>query len=168
MSIKTLSVGAALALLVGTTNNALIAQGSPNSQSGAQGAKPASAKPGDPQGPADRKAWWRDEAIKKELGLTDEQTKALDQIYTSAKDELAGYWDARVREEKELDRLITESKVEQWVIARQIDRVETQRSNWNKLRLMTLYRMHRQLTPEQRAKLQQIRDRDHKDPRMRP
>lgn len=169
MSIKTLSVGAALALLVGTTNNALIAQGSsPNSQSGAQGAKPAPAKPGDPQRPADRKAWWSDEAIKKELGLTDEQTKALDQIYTSAKDELAGYWDARVREEKELDRLITESKVEQWVIARQIDRVETQRSNWNKLRLMTLYRMHRQLTPEQRAKLQQIRDRDHKDPRMRP
>lgn len=169
MSIKTLSVGAALALLVGTTNNALIAEGSTsNRQGGAQGAKPAPARPGDPQRPADRKPWWTDEASTKELGLTAEQSKTLDQIYTSAKDELQGYWDARAREEKELDRLITESKVEQWVIARQIDKVETQRSNWNKLRIMTLYRMHRQLTPEQRVKLDQIRARDHKDPRMRP
>lgn len=169
MTIKTLWVGAALAVLVGTTNNALTAQASsPATEAGIQGTKPAPGKPGDPQRPADRKPWWSDEAIKKELGLTDEQAKTLDQIYTSAKDELAGYSDARAREEKELDRLITESKVEQWMIARQIDKVETQRSNFNKLRIMTLYRMHRQLTPEQRAKLQQIRDRDHKDPRARP
>ncbi len=169
MTIKTLGVGAALALLVGTTNNALVAQASvPATEAGVQAAPPAQARPGNPQRPADRKPWWNDEAIRKELGLTDDQTKALDQIYTSAKDELAGYWDARAREEKELDRLIAESKVEQWVIARQIDKVETQRSNWNKLRIMTLYRMHRLLTPEQRAKLEQIRNRDHKDPRARP
>jgi Spy/CpxP family protein refolding chaperone len=175
MKIKTLSLGAALLVLIGTAGgDTVAAQRAAANQGGQQVGKPSSpAKPGGTsagtsQRTPSRKPWWQDEASKKELGLTPEQAASIDQIYTSAKEELSGYWDAREREEKELDRLIAESKVEQWVVARQIDKVETQRSNFNKLRIMTLYRMHRMLTPDQRVKLQQIRDRDHRDPRKRP
>ena len=55
--------------------------------------------------------------------------------------------------------------MEQWVVLRQIEKTEAQRSNFNKLRMMTLYRMHRVLTPEQRTKLQEILDRQRRDGR---
>ena len=70
-----------------------------------------------------------------------------------------------MREQKELDRLIDESKAEQWVVLRQIEKVETQRSSYNKLWIMTLYRMHRQLTPDQRVKLQALLERVRRDAR---
>jgi len=150
----------ALAFLVGTAGDSVAAQRS------------TPPKPGAPtvgaERPSGRKPWWSDEASKKELGLTPDQAKTLDQIFTSTKDELSGYYEAMKREDKELQRLIDESKVEQWVVLRQIEKVETQRSSLNKLRTMTLYRMHRVLTPEQRVTLEKIRDRDHKDPRKRP
>ena len=168
MYIKRLSLGVMLVCGLGVTVSAQ------RPTAGSQGAvtqgKPATPaqKPAAPQGQPERKPWWSDEKTKKELGLTADQAKTLDQIFTSTKDELAGYWDAFQLENKELDRLITESKVEQWVVLRQIEKTEAQRSNFNKLRMMTLYRMHRVLTPEQRTKLQEIKDRDHKDGRKRP
>ena len=170
MPMKQLTVGVALALLVGTVGSSVAAQRpAPAGHGAAQTSKPAAqtapAKPGTPPGPPQRKQWWSEDASKKELGLTAEQAKTLDQIFTSTKDELGGYWDALQRENKELDRLIDESKVERWVVGRQIDKVETQRSNFNTLRIMTLYRMHQVLTPEQRVKLNQMQDRDRKDPR---
>ncbi len=171
MTIKTLSLGAALVALLGTTGVALVAQrqtsGPQNSQQAANPTGSGGQGAGGPQRPYP-KPWWQDEASKKELGLTVDQAKQLEVIYASAKEEGAGYLDAFKREEKELDRLIADPKAEQWMVLRQIDRVETQRSNYNKLRTMTLYRMNRQLTPDQRVKLQQIKDRDHRDPRKRP
>jgi Spy/CpxP family protein refolding chaperone len=171
MTIKTLSLGAALVALLGTTGVALLAQrqasGPQNSQQAANPTGSGGQRSGGPQRPYP-KPWWQDEASKKELGLTVDQAKQLEVIYASAKEEGAGYLDAFKREEKELDRLIADPKAEQWMVLRQIDRVETQRSNYNKLRTMTLYRMNRQLTPDQRVKLQQIKDRDHRDPRKRP
>lgn len=183
MPIKRLTVGVALALQVGSVGSLMASQRpAPAAQVGPQTNKPVvqapatpgkpaaatPAKPGDPPKPPQRKQWWSDEPSKKELGLTPDQVKTLDQIFTSTKDELAGYFDAWQREGKELDRLIDESKVERWVVGRQIDKVETQRSSFSKLRTMTLYRMHQVLTPEQRVKLQKMQERDRKDPKKHP
>jgi Spy/CpxP family protein refolding chaperone len=108
-----------------------------------------------PQTPAPRPApWWRDEKSQKELGLTAAQSKAIEDIYNSSKDELAGYRDSIDRERKVLDQMIVESKAEQWVILKQIGRMETSRSDFNKTYYMMLYRMNRQLTADQRTKLQ--------------
>ena len=175
MNMKRLTIGVALVLGLGVLGTTVLAQrqnvsapGSPSSTRPAgQGGQAVQSQGRPPQGP-DRRPWWADEKTKKELGLTAEQAKTLDQIFTSTKDELAGYWEGYKRENKELDRLIDESKVEQWVVLRQIEKTEAQRSNFNKLRVMTLYRMHRVLTQEQRTKLQQITDRDRRDPRKRP
>lgn len=169
---KRLTLGTALLALLASAFDGTMAAQRPAgaSQTGAQTGKPSQpgTQTGAPQRSSGRKPWWIDEASKKELGLTADQAKTLDQIFTSTKDEMAGYYEAMRREDKELQRLIDESKVEQWVVLRQIEKVESQRSNLNKLRTMTLYRMHRVLTPEQRVILEQIRDRDHKDPRKRP
>lgn len=117
----------------------------------------ASQQPTPPPRPA---PWWADEKSKKELGLTPDQVKQIDDIYNSAKDELSADREAYDRERKELDKMIAESKLERWVVQRQIDKMETARSTMNKLWFMTLYRMHQQLTPDQRLKLQQMADRD--------
>ncbi|TAK18850.1 MAG: periplasmic heavy metal sensor [Acidobacteria bacterium] len=160
MILKSLSVFAACAALGAATASPLLAQRPAAAQTNQSGRNPG--KPSNPQGqPPSRPApWWADEKSKKELGLTPEQAKAIDDIYTSTKDEMAGYRDSVERERKELDRLIAESKVERWVILRQIDRMETARSNYNKTWFMMLYRMNQQLTVEQRAKLQALLDRE--------
>jgi Spy/CpxP family protein refolding chaperone len=154
MILKTLSV-LALAAALGTS--AATAQRSPAGPNQA-GKKQGTPKPATPQDqpPSRPKPWWMDDASKKELGLTAAQVKAIDDIYNSSKDELATYRENMDRERKELDRMIAEAKVEQWEVLRQIGRMETARSNNNTAFLMMLYRMNRQLTVEQRAKLQEL------------
>lgn len=174
MSIKTLSAGmAVLVTLLGAASDVALAQ-RPQSTQASQGASaqqgtPAKGAPTPQRGP-DRKPWWIDEATKKEIGLTVEQVKKIDDIWTAAKDELFVYVDARERECKELDRMIGESKAERYIVTRQIDKCESQRSNYSKLRTITLYQMHLVLTPEQRVKLQAIElaARNRRDPRKHP
>lgn len=174
MILKTLSVLAMCAAALAGTAIPIAAKrpASSPAQSGrgtaASPATPPSKQPSRP-GP-----WWKDEKSKKELGLTLEQVQQIDDIYNSAKDELAADHENYERERKELDKMIAESKVERWMVTRQIDKTETARSAMNKLWLMTLYRMHTQLTPDQRVKLQSMADRnrgrggrggDHRDPK---
>jgi Spy/CpxP family protein refolding chaperone len=147
MIFKRLTVFAVAVAFGSAMATPLVAQRS----SGQSGKKPSSTPAQAPSRPA---PWWQDETSQKELGLTAEQVKTISDIYNSSKDELAGYSDTVGRERKVLDQLIAESKVEQWVILRQIDRMETARSNFNKTWYMMLYRMNKQLTVEQRAKLQ--------------
>jgi len=157
MILKTLSVLAVCAAFGGAAASPIAAQRTPVGQNQA-GKAQSTAKPATPQNPPPSrpKPWWNDDARKKELGLTPAQVKAIDDIYNSSKDELATYRDNMDRERKELDRMIAEAKVEQWQVLRQIDRMETARSNNNKTFLMMLYRMNRQLTVEQRVKLQDM------------
>ena len=176
MILKTLSVCALAVALGAAAASPMAAQRTPAGQNQAaksQGPGKSSAPQSQP--PSRPKPWWNDEVSKKELGLTAAQVKAIDDIYLSSKDELATYRDSWDRERKELDRMIAEAKVEQWQVLRQIDRMETARSNNNKTFLMMLYRMNRQLTVEQRVKLQEMerraregrggRGNEHRDPK---
>ena len=158
MILKTLSVLALAAAVVASAASPIAAQRTPagQNQTGKPTQGPAKSSTPQNQPPSRPKPWWNDDASKKELGLTAAQVKAIDDIYTSSKDELASYRENLDREHKVLDQLIAESKVEQWVVLRQIDRMEMQRSSYNKTFWMMLYRMNRQLTPEQRVKLQEM------------
>ena len=57
-----------------------------------------------------------------------------------------------------LSKMILEGADES-AVSSQVDRVEGVRSELNKGRTLMLYRMNRQLTPEQRAKLKAMHDR---------
>lgn len=157
MILKSLSVLAACVAFGAAAASPISAQKPATPQTG----RGATASPANPQAkpPARPAPWWADEKSKKELGLTPEQVKQLDDIYNSAKDELAADRETYDRERKELDKMIAESKAERWMVTRQIDKTETARSAMNKLWLMTMYRMHQQLTPDQRIKLQSMADR---------
>lgn len=160
MILKSLSVFAACAAFAASAASPLAAQRTPGqNNAGAKSQAQTAPARGSSQAPQQSnrpKPWWADDRVKKELGLTVAQVKAIDDIYTSSKDELASYRETMDREKNELDRMIIESKVEQWVVLRQIDRMETARSQNNKAFYMMLYRMNRQLTAEQRVKLQEL------------
>jgi Spy/CpxP family protein refolding chaperone len=105
-----------------------------------------------PPGREGPKKWWIDPELRTELGITDQQSAALDQVWQKS---LPHRTDSRDRLEKldaVLQKLILEAADEATVTA-QLDRVEAARSDANKARVLMLYRMNKLLTQEQRARL---------------
>jgi Spy/CpxP family protein refolding chaperone len=106
-----------------------------------------------------RTPWWRSDELKKELGLTADQSARIDQIHETTLPELRQEWDELQRLEAKLAKTI-ETSNDEGLLARQIDRVETARANLNKTRQLMLARMRLVLTPEQRARFSAVVDRE--------
>src|SRR4051812_6498748 len=127
-----------------------------------QGARGADARDGrggtDGHNPGDRKderrmPWWKAPETRAQLGISDKQSKDIDDIFQenlpslrAAKEELDKLDDA-------LAKLIKEGTADIAVVSRQVGHAEQARANLTSKRTVMLYRMHRLLTPEQRIKL---------------
>jgi len=101
----------------------------------------------EPSGP-----WWRSDSVKKELGLTNEQSMRIDHIWQSMLPQLQ-------QEKSHLDDLearlshLIETDADETVVVHQIDRVEALRGDMNKERVLMLMHMRQVLTPDQRTKM---------------
>jgi Spy/CpxP family protein refolding chaperone len=100
-----------------------------------------------------RMPWWKAPDTRAELGISDKQSKDIDDIFQdtvpalrAAKEELDKLDDA-------VAKLIKEGSADITVVARQVGQAEQARANLTTKRTVMLYRMHRLLTPDQRAKL---------------
>jgi Spy/CpxP family protein refolding chaperone len=100
-----------------------------------------------------RLPWWKAPDTRAELGISDKQSKEIDDIFQetvpglrAAKEELDKLDDA-------VAKLIKEGTADSAVVARQVGQAEQARASLTSKRTVMLYRMHRLLTPEQRAKL---------------
>ncbi len=102
-------------------------------------------------------AWWKSEEFRRELQLTPEQAARIDDIFQTTLPELRAEIEELDRKEAQLSRLI-ENNVDETVIVRHIDRVETSRANLNKTRALMLVRMRRVLSPEQRARMRELEE----------
>jgi Spy/CpxP family protein refolding chaperone len=109
--------------------------------------------------PGRRHSWWRSEEVVKELGLTAEQSARIDKIYQAARPELRQEFAELDRMEAKLSRLIESDTMDETILARQIDRVETARAHASKTRSLMLWRMRQVLTVDQRARLKAIQER---------
>ena len=107
-------------------------------------------------------AWWRSESLKKELGLTADQTSQIDKIWETTRPELRAEWEELSRFESKLSRLI-QNDADEATLSRQIDRVETARANANKTRALMFVQMRKALTPEQRVRLDTLHERRVRD-----
>jgi Spy/CpxP family protein refolding chaperone len=99
--------------------------------------------------------WWKQEPS---LKLTADQSSQIDAIFQEG---IARLRDQKIeldRQEGNLSGLIA-SMVEEAKVIRQIDRVESIRAEMNKTRTLLLLHMRQVLTPEQRVKLNALRDR---------
>jgi Spy/CpxP family protein refolding chaperone len=102
--------------------------------------------------------WWIDSKLRGELGVTDQQSAAVEQIWQKS---LPALRDARERLgklEDTLSKMTAEVSDEAAVIAL-IERVENTRAELNKARTLMIYRMQKLLTPDQRAKVKAMYDR---------
>jgi Spy/CpxP family protein refolding chaperone len=111
--------------------------------------------------------WWRD--FQKVLNLKGAQTERIEAIFQTTLPRLRQKRDQLYAEEAELSRLIKADSGEASV-ASQSDRVEAVRTVLNKERTLMLVHMRAVLTPDQRIKLNVIREqwnRDHPNLRRR-
>ena len=101
--------------------------------------------------------WWVEEPMRGELGITDQQSAAIEQLWQKTIPKLREARERIDTLEEQLSRMIRDSSDEAAVVA-QIEKVENTRSEANKARTLMLYRMNRVLTPDQRDKLKAMHD----------
>lgn len=114
-----------------------------------------------------RRKWWLDEKLKAELGLSAQQSADVEAAFQGAIPKLKAAKEQLDVLEAELSRLIRERVADEQTVAAQVDRVEAARAELSKARTLMLYRMHRILSPEQNARLQEMHDRWQKERRSR-
>ena len=109
------------------------------------------------QGP--RPDWWNDPAVRKEIGLSAEKAKRIDDMYQTRWKELKPTSDALEREREKLTAMTRAATAEPGQYRVQLLTVETLRSDLNQSRSMLLYQIYRTLQPEQNRKLQEYFER---------
>lgn len=105
--------------------------------------------------------WWQSDHFKKELGLTAEQTKRLEDIWQKALPTLKELKTALDAAEAQFEKLV--ERGDDAAVMDQVNTVEFARAELNKSRTMMLLRMRKVLTTDQWAKftaLQQAAERE--------
>ena len=103
--------------------------------------------------------WWLHPDSRKELGLSDKQSKKINEVWESTAPTLREKWHELEKLEDELAATIKAYSADQSIVAQQVERVEKLRAENNATRTVMIYRMHLLLNPEQRVKVDDMRAR---------
>jgi Spy/CpxP family protein refolding chaperone len=131
------------------------------------GPKPDQAKPAAPaqqgrgtegrgnegRGGEHRVPWWKAPETRAELGISDKQSKDIDEIFQETLPSLRAAKDELDKLDEAVTKLIKEGTADVSVVQKQVAQAEQARASLTTKRTVMLYRMHRLLTPEQRTKL---------------
>jgi len=124
-------------------------------QRGDAGKKPEASQP---EGPP-RWKWWLHPDSRKELRLTDQQSKKIDEIWEATAPKQREKWHEIEKLEEALATTIKENTADVAIVAQQVEKVEKLRAENTAARTVMLYRMRLLLTPEQRVKVDEMRAR---------
>jgi len=91
--------------------------------------------------------WWQSDKYKKELGLTAEQTRRMEEIFQKAMPQLKVQKSALDEAEAKFERLV--ERGEDAAVIEQINVVEAARAELNKGRNLMLYGMRKAMTRDQ-------------------
>ena len=105
-----------------------------------------------------RHRWWQSGEVKSTLDLSEDQTLAIEEIYSSTQPVLRSLMTAFEAEQAALSKLIAGMAVEDWELALQIDKVEAARSALSKERILMLYHMRQELTSAQQQTLTKLEE----------
>jgi hypothetical protein len=110
--------------------------------------------PGGSGGPGGLGAcWWRDEAVKKEIGLRDDQIRRMDGLYEKRAKDMAPFLQELAKETETLQQMTRERVVEDSTFAVQISKVSSLDQRIRDSRSLMNYRAYRVLDAEQYKKL---------------
>jgi Spy/CpxP family protein refolding chaperone len=124
-------------------------------QRGEPGKKPDAAQPDGPP----RWKWWLHADSRKELGISDKQSRKIDEIWESYAPKQRERSHELEKLEQALAQTIRENVADVLVVAQQVEKVEKLRAEYNMNRTVMIYRIHLLLTPEQRTKVDELRAR---------
>jgi|SRR5215510_5250605 len=94
--------------------------------------------------------WWQSEQYRRDLGLSTEQSRRLEEIFQAAVPTLKAQKKALDLAEAEFERLMEHG--DDGSVMDQVERVEAARAELNKSHTMMMLRMKRVLTPDQWAR----------------
>ena len=94
--------------------------------------------------------WWQSDRYKKELGLTTEQTRRMEEIFQKALPQLKAQKSGLDEAEAKFERLV--ERGDDNVVMEQINVVEAARADLNKSRAVMLYGMRKVMTRDQWVK----------------
>jgi Spy/CpxP family protein refolding chaperone len=103
--------------------------------------------------------WWLYPESRKEIRLTDQQSKKINEVWESTAPKLREKWQELEQLEATLAKMMKEYSVDVATVAQQVEKVERLRAENNATRTTMIYRMHLLLSPEQRVKVDEIRAR---------
>jgi Spy/CpxP family protein refolding chaperone len=103
--------------------------------------------------------WWQSDRFKTELGLAPDQITRLEEVYQGLRPTLTAGKEELDRLESRLSKLIAEGVAPEGDVMKTVDLVEHSRAELAKSRTLMIYRMHRILTADQRAKMNALHDR---------
>lgn len=115
--------------------------------------------PGSPDGFRPEWEWWKDDAAKRELGLTDKVATDIDRFYQLRLRAVTPFVEEYRKQRDILNQMTVERNVEEAAYAVQVAHVEALSTKLRESRTTMLYHIYRQLTPEQYKKLADVRDR---------
>ena len=95
--------------------------------------------------------WWNSDQYRRELGLTMDQSRRIEEIFQAAVPNLRAAKKALDEAEADFESLV--QRGDDSSVMQQVDRVETARAELNKARTMMLLKMRRALTTDQWVKL---------------
>ncbi len=97
--------------------------------------------------------WGKIQESRTELGITDQQSKSIDDIFQSTRPQLKSAKDELDQLDATVSRMMKDGSADVETVRRQVAQLEQARAKLNQARTMMLYRMHQVLTPQQRVKL---------------
>jgi Spy/CpxP family protein refolding chaperone len=106
-----------------------------------------------------RRKWWLNAEDRKELGITDQQSATIEQIWASTAPKQRELWHEFEQLEAALQKALKDATADPASIAQQVDKVEKLRAQLNTNRTIMIYRISLVLKPEQRVKLEALRAR---------
>jgi Spy/CpxP family protein refolding chaperone len=124
----------------------------------------ATARPGTP-GLFPPWEWWKDEDVKKQLGLSEDKARKIDSIFQRRFGQMKPVADEFQREWEKLDRMTRERVADEMTYGLQVQHVENIYSRIRESRTIMLYAMYLELQPEQYKKLVDIRERHNREAR---
>jgi Spy/CpxP family protein refolding chaperone len=121
-----------------------------------------------PRAGAQSSKWWQDDKTKTELGLSADQATRIEEVFQASFPNQRKKYEELNQREKEFSALLLRDDVTETQVMREAELVEGLRGELGQARTLMLYRMYRILTPEQRAKVNDMHDRRDRDRRTPP
>src|SRR5262245_43990076 len=103
-----------------------------------------------------RMPWWKAPDTRAQLGITDKQSKDIDDIFQATVPSLRAAKEDLDKLDDAVAKLIKEGTADITVVQAKVGQAEQARATLTTQRTVMLYKMHRLLTPEQRTKLDEM------------